>query len=278
MRRPIRLLALTFAVASLLSGCAALRGLFQDAFKRPDLRFHRLNLKDLSLAGANLETVWALENPNPLGLSLAEIDYTLFIEGKKVVAGKPSRGLQIPANDRAFLEFPANVKFQELVPTLGVFLNQDTAKYRAEGHIGVQTPIGVLKFPLQKEGVFEVPKVPNVAFQPPRIKSMTLTGATLEIPLQITNRNSFPLPVGGITGALSIAGARVGNVSTGNLGLLQGKGAQTVMLPVTVNFASALQAANALRQGRGTVALSGNLQSGTASVPINLQDALNFIR
>jgi len=277
MRRTL-LLALVFGLATGITGCAALRNLFNTAFKKPQFRFKTVNLKNASLTGASIETVWTLDNPNPIGLSLAELDYNFFVEDKQVVAGAPRRGLQIPADGRAELVFPANVKFQDLVPAVGVFLNQDTARYRAEGHIGVKTPIGVLKFPIRKEGVFEVPKVPQLAFEPPRITHIDLSGATVEIPLRVTNRNSFPLPVGGIAGNLSIGGAKVGTVSTGNLGLLQGKGTQTVSLPVKVNFASALQAANAIRQGRGTLALTGNLTSGNGSIPISFSEVENFIR
>lgn len=277
MRRTL-LLAVVAGLVTSASGCAALRNLFETAFQKPQFRFKTANLKNASLTGANIETVWTLDNPNPMGLSIAHIDYAFFVEDKQVVAGAPRRGLQIPANDRAELVFPANLKFQDLAPTLGVFLNQDVASYRAEGHIGVNTPIGIIKFPLKKEGTFEVPKVPQLTFEPPRITNLSLSGATLEIPLKLTNRNSYPLPVGGITGNVAIAGVNVGNISTGNLGLLQGKGTQTVNLPVTVNFASALQAANAIRQGRGNVALSGQLQSGVGSVPISLNELENFVR
>lgn len=277
MRRLITALLLVGLAVS-LPGCATLRDLFNRAFQKPDLRFKTLKLQNISLGGADVDTVWTLRNPNPIGLSLAEVDYTFFVEGKQLVAGAPREGLRIPERGSTDLVFPTNVKFQELVPALAVFLNQDSAKYRAEGHIGVQTPIGVIKFPLKKEGTFEVPKIPTMTFETPRITHVTLSGATLEIPLRLTNRNSFPLPIGGLVGNVSIGGAKVGNVSSGNLGLLQGRGSQTVTLPVTVNFASALSAATAIRQGKGTVALTGNLNSGGTAVPVSLSELESFIR
>ena len=278
MQRILPLAVCAVALSLTASSCATLQDLFKNAFQKPELRFKTVNIRDVSLTGAGINTVWTLENPNPLGLSLAEIDYAFFVEGKQVVAGKPRNGLQIPASGRTELVFPADVKFQEIVPALGTFLNKDTATYRAEGHIGVKTPIGVLKFPISKEGTFEVPKLPTLQFEPPRITNISLAGATLEIPLKLTNRNSFPLPIGGVTGQLKIGGANVGNISTGSLGALEGRGSQVVKVPVTINFASALQAANAIRQGKGQLALTGQLQSGTASLPINLSEFENFLR
>jgi LEA14-like dessication related protein len=271
-------LAAALVVLTALSGCAALRKLFESAFRRPELKFKTLAVREVTLSGANLDTVWILENPNPMGLSLAEIDYGFFVEGKQIVAGKPRNGLHIAASKSTELTFPADVKFQDLAPALGVFLQKDVATYRAEGTLGVQTPIGVLRLPIRKEGTFEVPKVPALAFEPPRLTNVGVSGAQIEIPLTLTNRNSFPLPVGGISGNLSIGGARVGTVSTGNLGLLQGRATQTVKLPIQVNYASALQAANAIRQGRGQLALNGELQSGFGSVPISLSEMKSFVR
>src|SRR5215211_3233770 len=209
MRR-FALAAALLALCLISPGCAALRKLFESAFKRPELKFKTLAVREVTLSGTTLDTVWLLENPNPVGLSLAQIDYSFFVEGKQIVAGKPRNGLQIPASKSAELTFPAEVKFQDLVPALGVFLQKDVATYRAEGTLGVQTPLGVLRFPLRKEGTFEVPKVPALAFESPRLRSMGVSGAQLEVPLTLTNRNSFPLPVGGISGNLSIGGARVG--------------------------------------------------------------------
>lgn len=280
MRRHL-LLAATFGLALSLSvsGCASLKNLFKNAFQKPALRFKTVNLRNVSLSGLNLDTVWTLDNPNPIGLSLATVDYSLFVEGKQVVAGKPKQGLTIPADKTADLVFPADLKFQELAPTLGVFLNQDTAKYRVEGHLGVKTPIGIITLPLSKEGSFEVPKVPQLQFEQARITNLTLSGATIELPLKLTNRNSFPLPVGGIAGNLNIGGANVGTVSTGDLGLVPGKGSQTVKLPVTIHFAQAAQAVMTLRNGgNAQVKLNGNLTSGNTSVPINLSELANFVR
>jgi LEA14-like dessication related protein len=277
MRRALPLAALGLALALTASGCALLQNLFRTAFREPELRFKTVTLRDLSLGGAGINTVWTLENPNPMGLSIAEIDYAFSVEGKQVIAGKPAQGLEIPANGRTELVFPADVKFQDLAQTVGVFLDKDVATYRAEGHLGIKTPIGVIRIPLSKEGTFEVPKLPALEFDSPRIKNLSLTGATLEIPLRLTNRNSFPLPVAALTGQLSIGGARVGSISNNAVGILSAKGTQTVTLPVTINFLNAVSAANAIRQGKAQISLDGQLQSGQANLPISLSELHNLL-
>jgi LEA14-like dessication related protein len=260
-----------------LSGCAALQNLFNGAFKKPTLRFKTARLADASLSDATVDVVYELDNPNGIGLKLASVDYAFFVEGKQLVAGKPRTGLNLKSNAKSELVFPANVKFADIAPVVTTFLNKDQAVFKAQGSLGIQTPLGVVRIPLEKEGTFEVPKIPTVQFQAPRITNVTLSGATVEFPLAITNRNSFPLPVAGITGALKVAGANVGNLATGNLGLLDGAGTKQVTLPLTINFASAASAAMALRSGgNAQVSLTGNLTSDQQSVPLNLSQLVTF--
>jgi LEA14-like dessication related protein len=261
-----------------VTACASLQRLAKGAFQKPRLSFKSARLADASLADATVDLVYQIENPNPLGLNLASVDYAFFVEGKQVVAGTPKKGLSIPAKGRSELVFPANVRFADIAPVVTTFLTKDKASYRAQGSVGIQTPLGVLSFPLEHEGTFDVPKVPQVELQPPKVTSLNLSGARIEIPLKLTNRNGFALPVGGVAGALKVGGASVGNISTGDLGLLEAGGTRQVTLPLTINFANALPAANALRAGKGQVALSGQLVSDGQAVPVDVSQLLNFQR
>lgn len=270
-----------FLVASflvVLPGCAFLQNAFKNVFEKPSFKFKTANLADASLSGMTVDLVYTLDNPNDFGLSLADVDYKLFVEDKQVVAGQPKDGLTLKAKGESDLTFPAGIKFKDLSPVLQTFLNQDTAKYRAEGSIGVKTPVGVIRFPLSKSGVFEIPKVPQLAIESPRISSLTFTGAKMDLPIVLKNRNSFPLPLANLTGNVLVGGARVGALSSENLGILAPGESRTVNLPVTIQFASALSAANAIRSGKGNVALQGQLHSGGEALPIEVSDIVDFLK
>jgi LEA14-like dessication related protein len=273
-----RLVAAALAL-SVLSGCAYLQKFLSNAFKQPSLVFKNANFTDFSLAGLNLDTVWELNNPNPVGISLASVDYALFIDSKQVVSGAPQNGLQLAANGASQLHFPAGIKFQDLVAVVDTFLNKDTAAWKAEGGLGVQTPIGVLRFPLAADGIFEVPKIPQIAFGNPRISNLTFQGATIEFPLTVTNKNSFPMPIAGVTGNLAVAGSNVGTISTGDLGAMTAKGARQVAIPINVNFFQvAGAAANALKGGQAPVTFNAQVQSGGQALPIKIDQLLTFTR
>ncbi len=275
----MRRLLIAIAACSLLSGCAYLSQFLSAAFKQPTFAFKNLGLSDASLSGITLDTVWRLDNPNPVGLSLASIDYALEVEDKQVVSGGPRQGLQINAQGSSDLHFPANLKFQDLVGVVQTFLNKDNAKYRASGALGVQTPIGVLKFPLAAEGLFEVPKVPNIVFGNPRVSNVNFQGATVEFPMTVTNKNSYALPVAALVGNVALAGANIGTITTGNLGALQGKGNKQVAIPLTVNFLQAAGAATKIAQGgQAQVTFNAQLESGGQKMPINLNQLVNIQR
>ena len=89
----------------------------------------------------------------------------------------------------------------------------------------------------------------------------------------------FPLPVAGISGGLKVAGASVGNLNTGDLGMLEPGGTKQITLPLTINFLSAASAANALRSGgNAQVKWDGKLVSGGQNVPLDVSQLLNFRR
>jgi LEA14-like dessication related protein len=279
-RLPVRLV-LSLLMLTLTSGCAELLDLLRasSAGSEPTFTFLRADVRDANLESLTLDTVWRLDNPNDLAISLAQVDYALFIEGKQVVAGSPATGLQIAARGSTELHFPANVKFVDLAGVAQTFLTRDTAAWRVQGALGVSTPIGVVSLPLSTSGQFEVPKVPAVQFGSPRVSNVSFAGATIEFPLQITNKNSYSLPISNITGALSIGGAPVGTLSTGDLGAMTGRGTRTVNLPLTVNFLSAAGAlVNVAQGGNAQVRFDAQVQSGRLALPVKVDQLLNFVR
>jgi LEA14-like dessication related protein len=267
------------ALAVTLSGCAYLSQFLQSAFKQPAFAFKNLGLENIDLGGLTLDTIWQLDNPNNVGLSLASIEYALLVDEKQVVSGAPPQGLNIAANGSSDLHFPAGIKFQDLVQVVETFLTKDSATYAAKGALGINTPIGVIRLPLEKTGNFEVPKIPAIQFGNPKVTNLSITGATIEFPLQVTNRSSFPLPVGNVTGAINVAGSSIGTISTGDLGAMLGQGTKQVSLPLNVSFLSAAGAlVNAIRGGQAPLAFDAKVQSGQTVLPLKVDQLVNFVR
>jgi LEA14-like dessication related protein len=267
---------LALLCAAALCACSLVQGVTD--FREPSVDFKDASLSDVSLAGATVNLTLTVHNPNRQGISLAESDYKLSIAGKQLVAGKPAAGLRIAAGGSSDVVLPAQIKFADIGDSISAVLQQEQLPYRAEGHIGVSTPIGVLPLGFSQEGTLPLPRMPTISLQAPRIAELSLTHATLDVPLTLNNPNAFPLPLGSVVGDLSIAGSPVGRIASPELGLVASRQTRTVAVPVTVRFAEALAAGRALREGRAHVALDGKLSSGGASVPVHVERDVDFTR
>ncbi|MGZ6139448.1 MAG: LEA type 2 family protein [Myxococcaceae bacterium] len=275
MKIPARLLLVLAAVAT---SCATLEQL-AAAFQKPTLAYKSAALADVSLSGATLNLVTTVSNPNAVGLSLADLDYRLSVDGHPVATGKPPEGLEIPAHGSADVTLPATFQFADLGQAVATVLARGSAGYKAEGTVGVKTPVGVVRLPLSHEGTFTLPDMPGISIGTPRVKSMAIDHATVEVPVTLTARGSYPVPLQALEAALSVGGTRVGEVSAKDLGTLAPGISRSISLPVTIPFAGAFEAAQAIMQG-GTVpiALDGQLQSGPAPVPFSVKTTAQFRR
>jgi LEA14-like dessication related protein len=272
---PLSVLLLALVIGS----CAWLGQVASGGFQKPSLAYKSVSLSDVSLSGATVDVVTTVTNPNAVDLSVAEVDYRLSVDGHPVASGTPPAGLQIPARGSADLTLPATVRFAELGQALSAFLTQDSAKYKAEGTVGLNTPVGIVRVPVSHEGTFPVPKMPAISLGVPRITHAALDQATVELPLVLTNRSPYSLPIQGITAGVSLAGAQVGDVSATGLGTLDPHGTRTVSLPLTIRLASAVEAGSAiLRGGTVPIAVDGALQSGPAAAPFSLRTTAQFRR
>ena len=272
---PARLLVLLAVGASACSWLQMAAG----GFKKPDVAYKSASLTDVSLSGATLNVVTRVDNPNPVSLALAEVDYRLSIDGHPVATGKPPDGLEIQANGATDVTLPASFKFTDLGQAVATVLQKGSAGYKAEGTVGVKTPIGLVTVPLSHEGTFTLPTMPGIALGTPRLTSVAIDHATVELPMTLTGRGSLPVPLQALEAAVTIGGARIGEVSAKDLGTLEPGASRSVTLPLTVPFSGAVEAAQAMLKG-GTVpiALDGQLQSGPAPVPFQLKTTANFRR
>jgi len=269
---------LVIGLAAFGSACAWLQ-VAEGGFKKPTVAYRSASLSNVTLSGATLNVVTSVDNPNAVGLSLADVDYRLSIDGHPVATGHPPDGLEIPANGSADLTLPATFQYTDLGQAVTAVLARGSAGYRAEGTVGVKTPVGLVRVPLLHEGTFTLPDVPGIALGAPRVTSVAFDHATVELPVTLTAKGSYPIPLQALEAAVTIGGARVGDVSARDIGTLEPGTPRSVTLPLTVPFSGALQAAEAILKGGSIpIALEGQLHSGPAPVPFSLKTTAQFRR
>lgn len=262
-------------VLPLLWSCSLLQQVASSAFERPTLAFKEARLPSIDFNGAELDLVFQVTNPNSVGIDLTRASYALEVEGHKVAAGAPKNGLQIPGGGTADVTFPAKVQWNEIAPALEAVFALDQVRYKASGELG----FGPVTLPLSHEGSFAAPKMPKIDVGTPQITSVSLTGARLALPLQISNQNGFPLPLGGVTGTVDLAGARVGRIALPQAAPVPSNGHTTVNIPLDLSFLSTGQAvAQAIHTGVAEVKIDAILNAAGASLPVKVAKTVQLQR
>lgn len=247
---------------------------------KPSLSYKSTSLQQVDLEGATLDVVYSLKNPTPASGKLSHVKYALAVEGKQLFSGNPTKGVSVGASKTTDIHLPVRFKFLDVFPAISTMLTKSSANYTAKGEIGVDVPVaGLVKLPFSRSATFALPKAPSFSMKAPTLSDFSVSGAKLNIPLEVKNGNAFALVASGLTGAVSIGGHKIGTTSAVMPASLSANGTHTVNLPVDIDFLKTGSAVMSLLQGgNAQVKLDGAFKSGGASVPVQLNQMLQILK
>jgi LEA14-like dessication related protein len=138
-----------------LTGC----GLLHRAFETPKLTYRASHKRSMGLEGLQLDLLYDVENPNPVDVVVVKANVQLWVEDVRLAVVSPTERIVVPAKSTVQLTLPARVRFGDLYDSAITLRHKDTAHYRTEGTVSLETPVGVLDLPVSGEGDFDVPGV-----------------------------------------------------------------------------------------------------------------------
>jgi len=156
-QRRLAVFVLTSLCLLPLTGCTSLLKALTAGIQEPTLEFDSLSVKRVDMSGMDLDVVFKVTNPNGIDLSLADVDFALKLEGEEVASERPTAGLRLPGKSTVLLPFSTQIRFAQMLAVGRAFLTHGSAKFRADGAVGIQTPVGILRLPFAKEGTVEMP-------------------------------------------------------------------------------------------------------------------------
>jgi hypothetical protein len=136
------------APLALLGACASLEGL-NTAVQPPTFQVAQERQAELRIVGPSANRpmggasvrLWArIHNPNPLGISLAALDGTLFLQGQQATQVNFPLGLPLLARQDTVIPFDIVVGFADvprLAPLLLQAAERNEAAYRLDGTVRV---------------------------------------------------------------------------------------------------------------------------------------------
>ena len=143
-------------IATTLSGCAAVNQILKGVgVTKPELMATGAQLTSVSMDHLELNFLFSLNNPNPISITIVDLDYRLKVNGKQVATGNQTKSIVVEANGRTDFSIPAEIAISEVLSGVALKL-PDTLNYEIELRIGVSSPAGRLPISIVQPGQISV--------------------------------------------------------------------------------------------------------------------------
>ncbi|HEX3557161.1 MAG TPA: LEA type 2 family protein [Thermoanaerobaculia bacterium] len=151
MRRSIPCLACVF----FFTACAA----YQNLAHPPKVTLADVQLKGVSLAGADLVFHFQVDNPNRRGMVLDGIGYKLRLNGQPMLEGRHDQPIEIAAGPST-VELPMTVGYADLLRIIRSLGSSSRPTYDLDADFRFAVPIlGSVSVPVSRRGVIPLDKV-----------------------------------------------------------------------------------------------------------------------
>ena len=136
---------------ALLSGCAPL-------VQQPAVTIKDAGLASLDASGVDVNLHLGVTNPNPFDLSLLGYTYELQVQTLPLSAGGLQQTVVFPAGKETELRVPVHLKFSDLLQIIRHTSDPDNIPCRITARLQIQTPLGEMIIPVDKQTVLAVPE------------------------------------------------------------------------------------------------------------------------
>lgn len=256
--------------------------------QKPNVSVDNVRFTGISFDDIDLAFDVKIDNPNQLSAKLAGFDYDLHINEASFLKGQQASELNIEAMGQSTLEVPLTLNFKDLYNTYQSLQNQDSSEYKIDLGLNFDLPVlGKTRIPVSKKGFVPLIKMPTVKVSALKVQKMGLTGADLDLQLQIDNPNAFNLLASNLKYDFSVNGQSwVKGTSPENIRVDE-KGKSTMSIPISLDFFSLGQTALQLLSGSQSINYSfrGNVELNTSlpmlkqfKLPIDKSGQLDVIK
>ncbi len=201
---------LALSLLMLSTACSTLDQAMQLAkTDKPTVLVSNASIIGITFNQAKLEFTLDVNNPNPIPIQLAGFDYKFIVNGQQLLAGEQREGVKIAANQTSQVKFPLVLKFADIIESAKQLPDSKTLNYTIKTYALMDLPIlGPTRIPAEKTGQVPIPQFPKISLDGIKIKSLGLTGADVEIGLNLGNPNAFGIDMRDLNYNLIINGQR----------------------------------------------------------------------
>jgi LEA14-like dessication related protein len=224
-----------FLILLLFLGCAALQQIAN--IQEPKLDVQNVRFTGMSFEDIDLAFDIKIKNPNPLSATLAALDYDFQINDASFLKGQQEKQISILANGESTVEIPLTLNFKDLYNTFQALKNQDSSAYKLMCGLSFNLPVlGPTRIPVSKSGNLPNLKLPDVSIGSLKLNKISLTGADLDLKLNVKNANTFSFLLNKLNYDFAVNGKTwVKGLSQKQMQVKE-KGESTISIPISLNF------------------------------------------
>jgi LEA14-like dessication related protein len=128
-----------------MTACSVLGALAEKAgFSNPSVEVTGVQLQSFGLSGLTLGIYFQANNPNPIGLEVETLQYTVFFDGERIGEGQNERAIALPARGASSFSVTYSLSATEAFAAGLAALKGGEHQVEIKAHLGVTTPLGVL--------------------------------------------------------------------------------------------------------------------------------------
>lgn len=243
----------------------------------PTVSFERLRVDTIDFEHAQVAFEFAVDNPNPVDISLSSFQYALALEQVELLSGDDADGFAIEASGASALALPVDLRWEDAWNTVQATLGEDFVSFGLDGDFGFDTPIGEVLVPYDEGGAFPALRTPKFGFRRLRVERLDLASLTadLAVDLAVTNEHASSLAFEDFDYALSLGGNLVAKGLIPTLGVVGGADEDgELSLPVTVDLvgagASVIEALSSRGRIATTLVADTTVQTPFGPAPLHL--------
>lgn len=215
--------------------CSTLKDLTN--IQKPSVSVENIRVAGLSFDGLELLFDIGIENPNSLAVTMAGFNYEFYLNNQLFLNGVQDSTQSILARSKSQLEIPIALDFQKIYATYQSLKDKDSSVYKMQLGLTFDLPvIGKTTIPLSKEGGIPLLKLPKISVTGLKLKSLSLTSASLELETKLENPNSLNLILNQFQYNLKINERNWLSGVKNQAQAIHSKTTQPLLIPFSINF------------------------------------------
>ncbi len=192
------------------SGCTAIQDNPYLSQFLPTIAFEGLQVNEVTFEEVDTEFLFAIDNPNPVGIDIEDFSYSLAFADVSWMDGDNPDGLLLGASGASEVAFPTNIVFADLFDMVQAARGSDHLPFGLSGDFGLRLDSStlvtenssdseasedsqVVHLPYDAEGDFPALRKPKFSFNKLRVKSLSWSEIKLDLVMDVDNEHASNL-------------------------------------------------------------------------------------